>query len=362
MAKLRVAVFFGGCSDEHEISLMSAASVIRNLDRSLYDVICISIDKSGGFHHQDCQSLLDDPEMDLTVDQSLPLLSLDSRSAKKLFDVAMPILHGAIYEDGIFQGFLQALNVPYVGAGVLGSAIGMDKDISSRLAAYAGIAVTPFESFISADWQQQYESYKALIEEKLEFPVFVKPVDAGSSVGITKVKQSDDLFQAFEKAFERDCKVVVEQGVDAREIEVAVLESDEYGQPPLVSIPGEVIPHGEYYSYEAKYFDPEGASLDMPAKLSDELVAEVQALAAKVFTVLGCESMARVDFFLDKQTNQLYFNELNTLPGFTDSISLYPKLWALSGVPYQQLLTHLINLALARYDRQTKIKREVESS
>lgn len=354
--KLRVAVFFGGCSGEHEVSLRSAASVIEQLDRSCYEVVPIGIAKDGRWHQQEAPA----PGTLLTVDVSAPLVDLpiyDRSSWKNIFDVAFPVLHGALYEDGVMQGLFETLGVPYVGAGVIGSSMGMDKDISKRLAHLAGVDVAPYRQFDFPCWEENFEAYEKIIADEIQYPAFVKPVNTGSSVGISKVKHKDQLRAAFKLAFEYDNKCLVEKAIPAREIEIAVLENPIYGEPALVSLPGEIIPTHEFYSYEAKYLDDKGAVFHLPARLDSVETKRVQNLAVKLFSALSCEGMARVDFFLDKETNHLYFNELNTIPGFT-SISLYPKLWELSGRPYKQLLTDLVELALARHRRASRINRD----
>lgn len=364
--KIRVAVLYGGRSGEHEVSLQSAASVVKNLDRKHFEVVPIGIDKQGHW-------LLNNVEQMgiTTATQSLPLKTSNSialpapvqsaslRNTEKFFDVVFPVMHGVLCEDGTIQGLLELMEVPYVGAGILGSAVGMDKDVSKRLVSAMGIRVAPYITLKHGAWEQNPDHYATLIAKTLGYPVFVKPANTGSSVGVHKVKQAEELFDAIKDAFFYDVKVVVEQAIDGREIELSVLENSQYGMPPLVSIPGEVKPqHGhEFYSYAAKYLDEKGAQLLIPAPLNEQQIKKAQELAGQIFEVLECEGMARVDMFLDKQSGEFFFNEVNTLPGFTQ-ISMYPKLWEASGLVYSDLLTCLINLALARHQRKQDLKRE----
>lgn len=357
--KIRVAVLYGGRSGEHEVSLQSAASVIKNLDRDRFDVVPIGVDKQG-------QWLLNDVEQMGVVanTKSLPLqtkdakeLSLYSKQSDVQFDVVFPVMHGTLCEDGTIQGLLELMDIPYVGAGVLGSAIGMDKDVSKRLAMLANIPVAPYLVIKQGAWQTDSAPYEKLITEKLNYPVFVKPANTGSSVGIHKIRQPKDLPDAVNDAFLYDTKVLVEKALDVREIELAVLENSEQGMPPLVSVAGEIVPHHEFYSYAAKYLDENGAQLLIPAPLTKEQIERAQQLAKNIFEVLECEGMARVDLFLDKHSGEFYFNEINTIPGFTQ-ISMYPKLWEASGLPYQALLTRLIELAQKRHQCKENLKRE----
>ncbi len=370
--KIKVAVLYGGRSGEHEISLQSAASVVRHLDTQYFDIVPIGIDKQGHWHLNDMQQI--------TCDDSLKTMPLTTRNAEllpspacvakrelvvrntdatpeKIFDVVFPVMHGTLCEDGTLQGLLELADVPYVGAGVLASAVAMDKDVSKRLVAAAGIPVPPFAAIKKGAWDSNPDGYLQGISQALGYPVFVKPANTGSSVGIHKVKNADELLAAITDAFLYDTKVLVEKALNIREIELSVLENPEYGNPPLVSVAGEVVPTHEFYSYEAKYLDENGADLLIPAPLSAEKMQEAQTMAANIFELLECEGMARIDMFMDKETGALYFNEANTLPGFT-SISMYPKLWEASGILYPQLLTHLVKLALARYERKQTLKRD----
>lgn len=370
--KIRVAVLYGGRSGEHEVSLQSAASVVKNLDRERFEVVPIGIDKQGCWILNDLKQLLQDPSiaaLPLRTEASALLSApgqLASRNQKanslpneqgQLFDVVFPVLHGPLGEDGTVQGLLELTDIPYVGAGVLGSAVAMDKDIAKRLIAAAGLRVPSFIAIKQPNWQSDSQRLIQLIATQLGYPVFVKPANLGSSVGIHKVKRAEDLVAAINDAFLYDTKILVEQSINAREIELSVLENAEYGAMPLVSIPGEIVPSHEFYSYEAKYLDENGAALLIPAPLTEEQAKAAQAMAQQVFVVLECLGMARVDLFMDKDSGKFYFNEANTIPGFT-SISMYPKLWEASGIPYPELLSRLVDLALANHQRKQNLKRE----
>lgn len=380
--KIRVAVLYGGRSGEHEVSLVSATNVIQNLDRSKFEVIPIGIDKEGGWylgddvfkkeltspHHKkiiklqrEQERLLFNPDLiGKQVQQFQPntLIPL-SKNSERIFDVVFPVIHGPLCEDGTVQGLLELADVPYVGCGVLASAVGMDKDVSKRLISNAGIPVPPFITIKRGAWDHDAKVCCETIVRQLEFPLFVKPANTGSSVGVQKVKYSEDLAAAIECAFQYDIKVIVEMAIDAIEIEIAALESEENSADPIISVVGEIRPtdNHEFYSYAAKYVDEDGALLFIPADIAPELQEEARLVAKKIFTALECEGMARVDLFLERGTNRIYFNEINTIPGFTQ-ISMYPKLMAASGVSYTELLTRLITLAIARHNRKSRLSRE----
>lgn len=380
--KIRVAVLYGGRSGEHEVSLVSATNVIQYLDRSLFEVIPIGIDKQGAWYLGDdifkkelnapvpkkmlsLQStedrMLFNPEfIGKQIQQFQPKdLLPQAKHAGRFFDVVFPAIHGTLCEDGTVQGLLEFADLPYVGCGVLASSIGMDKDFSKRLVMNAGINVAPFLVIKRGQWDRAPEKFCAQVAQQIEYPVFVKPANTGSSVGVHKVKRPEDLAAAINDAFQYDVKVVVEKGLDVLELEVAVLESDEYGADPIVSVAGEVKPTGahEFYSYASKYLDENGAKLMIPAAISPELQQEVAAISKKIFATLDCEGMARIDLFLEHRTQEIYFNEINTIPGFTQ-ISMYPKLMAASGISYSELLTRLIKLALKRQERKAQLSRE----
>lgn len=359
-AKIKVAVLYGGRSAEHEVSLLSAASVIKHLDKNKFTVIPIGIDKEGSYFVNDIQQLYLNDAIVLKTKKAEHLTSLAALThhKKNQPDVVFPVLHGTFGEDGTIQGLLDILGLAYVGADVLGSAIGMDKEVAKRLAKADHIPIVPFLSFHAGLWAARKADYIKDIETKLPYPIFVKPANVGSSLGITKVKKASDLTQAIDYAFTYSTKVLVEKALDVREIEIAVLENAQWGAAPLVSCAGEIIPSHEFYSYEAKYLDVKGAALIIPAVLQEGQLQQLKSLAAKIFNCLACEGMARIDFFINKQTQEIYFNELNTIPGFT-KISMYPKLWEASGFSYQQLLTYLIELALVRHRRLSQLKRSL---
>ena len=372
--KIRVAVLYGGRSAEHEVSLQSAANVIQYLDKSRFDIVPIGIDKKGNWflgeevfkkslEHKQVPALLDHAKAWFTAEwvgkqtekQQVKELILNQEKGL-LFDVVFPVVHGALCEDGALQGLLELANLPFVGCGVLSSAIGMDKDVSKRLAVHAGISVAPYLVVKQKNWQRHPALFLNQVTEELSFPVFVKPANTGSSIGITKVKTKDHLAAAIDEAFRFDTKILVEKAISAFELELAVLESLELNQDPIVSVVGEIKTKHEFYSYEAKYLDEKGAELFIPAPISFELKEKAQAIAKKLFLILECEGMARVDLFLDQKTQQIYFNEINTIPGFTQ-ISMYPKLMDASGISYETLLTHLISLAIKRHEKRNHLIR-----
>ncbi|MDA8561774.1 D-alanine--D-alanine ligase [Gammaproteobacteria bacterium] len=378
--KIRVAVLYGGRSGEHEISLLSATNVIKGLDRTMFDVLPIGIDKQGSWFLGDdlfnkelnesevlrlqCgdDRMLFDPELIVQskpFQKNLSILANSDISRQKLFDVIFPVIHGPMCEDGTVQGLLELVEVPYVGCGVLSSSINMDKDISKRLAKSAGINTPQYLVIKCGMWDKDPDNFCEKVDTTLNFPVFVKPVNTGSSVGIHKVKTKNDLVNAINDAFNYDTKVIVEQGLDILEIEVAVLESLDPSEEPLVSMPGEVKPSSDhdFYSYDSKYKDENGAELVIPANIPQNIQDQVRDVAKNIFKVLECEGMARVDLFLERKTNKIYFNEVNTIPGFT-KISMYPKLMEASGVEYSKLLTHLIMLAMQKHTKKEKLSRE----
>jgi D-alanine-D-alanine ligase len=361
-AKIRVGIIFGGRSAEHEISILSARNVLEALDRSRFEPVLIGIDKTGRWLAQDEQRLLAgarDPRQ-ARVEAGVPLqiapaLAAPVASAAAVetrLDVVFPVLHGTLGEDGAMQGLLEVAGIPYVGAGVIGSAIGMDKDVTKRLLRDAKIPVAEFRAIrrdrFDADQRQLCGELATL-----GYPLFTKPANAGSSVGIRKVTNSEALQAALLHAFEFDDKVIAEAAVIGREIELAVLG----GQPASVSVAGEVVVNHRdgFYSYDAKYLDEQGARLELPARISASDLARAQSLALRAFDVLECEGMARVDLFL-RGDGEFLVNEINTIPGFT-AISMYPKLWALSGIPPTELVSRLIDLALQRGRRRAAIGR-----
>lgn len=367
--KKRVAVIYGGQSFEHEVSMVSAKGVIQNIDPEQFEVIPVKVEQDGSWIWGDesvckLQSPFDHlpnlSEKWAALSQTPQILpSRATRQelvhlAPKEIDVAFPLIHGVKGEDGCLQGLLEIAGIPYVGCGVLSSALGMDKHIAKELVALAGVPVGPYTVIRKFEWMRSADEILANLSQS-STPLFVKPANSGSSVGINKTTSESELKAAIQEAFLYDNKVLVEQQIEGREIELAVLENEHYGELAHVSIPGEIVPQHEFYSYEAKYMDPNGALLEIPAKLETAQIEQLQRFAVKVFSALECEGLARVDFFFNSETGQCYFNEINTVPGFTP-ISMYPKLWEASGVPYQTLLTRLLNLAIARWERKKTLQ------
>jgi len=360
--RLRVGVLFGGRSGEHEVSLNSAASVIRALDPKTYEVMPIGITKEGrwlagaGAEKLLPEVLRTGERVALTADPSIAgLMSLEQRSANPLrVDVIFPVLHGTFGEDGTVQGLLELAGLPYVGSGVLGSAVGMDKDMQKRLFLQAKLPVGDFLAVLRSRWEREPEKVRREIEKKFRYPVFIKPATLGSSVGMTKVHGRGELAAAMNFAAEFGQKIVVERAIKGREIEVSVLGNDE----PQASVPGEIVPHREFYDYAAKYLE-EGTQLLIPAKLSKAQVKRFQEFAVRAFRAVEAMGLARVDFFLEHRTGRVYVNEINTIPGFT-SISMYPKLWEASGLPYSKLLDRLIVLALEQQREKLRTKYSIE--
>ena len=360
--RLRVGVLFGGRSGEHEVSLASAASVIRGLDPEKYEAVPIGITKEGhwrigvGAQKMLPEVLRGGQAVMMTADPTnASLVSLDAAgSGGQKLDVIFPVMHGTFGEDGTIQGLLDLAGLPFVGAGVLGSAIGMDKDVAKRLLQVAKIPVVPWISVHRHEWEKNPKQIQRAVEKKFKYPVFVKPATLGSSVGMTKVHSRAELAPALNLASEFAMKILVERAMVAREIEVSVLGNNE----PKASIPGEIVPHREFYDYTAKYLE-DGTQLLIPAKLKPAQVKTIQALAVAAFRALELSGMARVDFFLEKRGGKLFLNEVNTIPGFT-SISMYPKLWEASGIPFRQLIDKLIALALEQHAEKARTKYEIE--
>ena len=377
---------FGGRSGEHEVSLLSAASVLKAIDKDKYDVVPIGITKDGRWlTATDAENLLQgklipearnlragDPETtqaaavlargEAVVVPPEPVrregglvpfqtdAALTRRASDRAInvDVIFPVLHGTFGEDGTIQGLLELADIAYVGAGVLGSAAGMDKDVMKSLLVAAGIPIVKHVTVLRSAWEKDSKKVRKIVESKLRYPVFVKPANLGSSVGISKAHDRKELGPAIEEAAKFDRKVVIEQGVGgrknkAREIECSVLGNDE----PVASVPGEIVPVKEFYDYNAKYLD-EGSELIIPAKLTKAETKKVQELAVRCFRAVDCSGLARVDFLMDPLTRKIFLNEINTMPGFT-AISMYPKLWAASGVAYPNLIDKLIQYGLERH-------------
>jgi D-alanine-D-alanine ligase len=390
MKKLRVGILFGGRSGEHEVSLLSAASVLKAIDKNKFDVLPIGISKEGRWlTSPEAERLLEgepieearhlragDPEATpgaavLAKGEAVvvppepihrekgmlpfqtPALARRATDRAINVDIIFPLLHGTFGEDGTIQGLLELAEIPYVGAGVLGSAAGMDKDVMKALFRNAGLPIVKHVTILRRDWEAEPKKTEKLVERKLKYPVFVKPANLGSSVGISKAHNRKELGPAIYEAAKFDRKMVIEEGVGgkknkAREIECSVLGNDR----PQASVPGEIVPGKEFYDYTAKYLD-EGSQLIIPAKLSETETKKVQELAIKAFQAVDCAGLARVDFLMDPKTRRLFVNEINTMPGFT-AISMYPKLWAASGLAYPDLIEKLIQLGLERHEEKKK--------
>ena len=353
MPKLRVGVIYGGRSGEHEVSIASAAAICKHLDPAKYDAVPIKIGKDGRWALTgEVPKALSAAEVHRHADSTAlqPIEPTTALSTSRI-DVVFPVLHGPYGEDGTVQGLLELANVPYVGAGVLGSAVGMDKAVMKTLFAAHGLPIVPHLTVMRREWQSDPKTITARVANELHYPVFVKPANLGSSVGISKAKNDESFREAMELALRFDKKIVIEAGVpNAREIECAVLGNDE----PEASVPGEiVVTHRDgFYSYTAKYIDADGATTKIPADLPAATVEKVQRLSVNAFRALELSGMARVDFFVDAQTNALFLNEVNTIPGFT-SISMYPKMWEASGLSFPALIDRLLTLALERHaDKQ----------
>ncbi len=359
--KLKIGVLFGGKSAEHEVSLQSALNVIEALDKNKYEVIPIGINKDGKWLLNNTSGYLlnsnnpkliklnkSNKEVALYAQSKGALTNVINSSGSKIqekIDVIFPVLHGPFGEDGSIQGLCKLAGVPYVGAGVLGSAVGMDKDVMKRLLKEAGIPICKFLILKASEKMLFKEATKTL-----GLPIFIKPANLGSSVGIHKVKNEEDWKNSLRDAFQYDSKIIIEQQIKGREIECSVLGNDK----PVASLPGEVIVNSEFYSYEAKYIDEDGATVQIPAKLPKATIKKVRELAVKTYKVLNCEGMGRVDFFV-KKNGKVFVSEINTIPGFTN-ISMYPKLWEASGLPLSKLLDKLIDLAIERFKRESKLK------
>jgi D-alanine-D-alanine ligase len=359
--RLRVGVLFGGRSGEHEVSLASAASVIRGLDPDKYEAVPIGITKEGhwligaGAQKMLPEVLRGGQRVMMTADPTdAALVRLDGSGGGTRLDVVFPAMHGTFGEDGTIQGLLDLAGLPFVGAGVLGSAIAMDKDVAKRLLQAAKIPVVPWVAVPRIEWEKNPGDVEQTIENKFQYPVFVKPATLGSSVGMTKVHSREELAPALNLAAEFAQKILVERAMVAREIEVSVLGNRE----PAASVPGEIVPHREFYDYAAKYLE-EGTQLLIPAKLKPAQVKKFQKLAVDSFRALELSGMARVDFFLEKEGGKIYLNEVNTIPGFT-SISMYPKLWEASGIPFRDLIDKLIELALEQHREKARTKYQIE--
>jgi D-alanine-D-alanine ligase len=363
--KVRVGLIFGGRSGEHEVSLASAQAVMANLDPEKYEIVPLGITKEGswllGMEPQQLSAaereaagltasalttavtLTGDP----SVRRLIPVQEGSALGSQGALDVIFPVMHGTYGEDGSLQGLLDMANIPYVGCGVLGAALGMDKEKMKMIFRSVGLPIVDYVVFRRSEWERSPETIMNALEQSLTYPIFVKPVNLGSSVGITKAHDRHELEHAINVAAEYDRKILAEQGINCREFECAVLGNDE----PLASVVGEIISSNEFYDYRAKYIDGKSQAI-IPADIPQEIAEEIRRQSIKAFVALDLSGLARVDFFLEKETGKVYVNEVNTMPGFTE-ISMYPKLWEASGLPYAQLLDRLIELAIERHeDRQ----------
>lgn len=357
--KLTIGIIFGGRSQEHEVSLMSAESVMKALDRKKYRIVPIGITKEGkwicgkgalGFLKFK-KTKKQVREVILPPDPSYGGL-LNTKTRKKIrLDCVFPVLHGPYGEDGTIQGLLELANIPYVGAGVLASSIGTDKVVHKQLFRQAGLPVVKYLWFKQTELGKVKGGIIFNVEKEIGYPCFVKPASLGSSIGISKVKKRRELNLAIHTAFKYDNKILIEEAIEGREIECSVL-GNEY---PEASLPGEIIPQREFYDYKAKYIDGASKTLAPAPNLTQRQIKKIQDLAIRAFKACDCSGMARVDFLLQKKPYKIYVNEINTIPGFT-SISMYPKLWEVSGIPYSELLDRLIQLALERHKTKAKLK------
>ena len=350
--KMRVGVIFGGRSGEHEVSLRSAESVINAMDKSRYAVVPIGITQEGKWLVSgDAKTMLPQTVMASNNHRQVAIIGdptrqgltrLDAGTSEPL-DVVIPVLHGTYGEDGTIQGLLEMAGVPYVGCGVLASATGMDKVVMKQLFAQAGLTVIDYEWFLRSSWEENAQAIIKQINRKLGFPVFVKPANLGSSVGISKAKDKEELRASINDAARYDRRIIVERAVVGREIEVSLLGNDH----PMASLPGEIITGHEFYDYEDKYVDTTSRT-EVPARLPKKILERIQRDAVKAFQAIDGSGLARVDFFVEHETNRVIINEINTMPGFT-SISMYAKMWEASGISYSELIDRLIALAIERH-------------
>ena len=360
---VNLLLLYGGKSGEHEISLISAASVLTHLDTTKYRIIPVGIDKDGRCYLNDYHELLNYKE-------SLPVVAPLSRPLESLFvngrlaidaDVVFPVVHGPLYEDGCLQGLLELADVAYVGCGVLASAIGMDKDMARRVACVNGVHAARYRLFTWHAQQAEIESFCQKTADELGWPLFIKPCSMGSSVGIHKANNMAELIAAINDARRYDDEILIEEFIVSREIELAVLENAALHKKPKVSLPGEIRVHHPdgFYSYTAKYLESEQTELLVPAALDEKIIPRLQQAAADIFTSLKCKGMARIDFFVNDKNGKIYFNEINTIPGFT-SISMYPRMWQASGLSYAALLDSLIGLAMMHHDCRQQLVRHYQ--
>ncbi|MCH8326364.1 MAG: D-alanine--D-alanine ligase [Bacteroidetes bacterium] len=345
--KLKIGVIFGGRSGEHEVSIVSAQSVIKTLDKKKYEVIPIGITKDG-------LGVAKNPVQALKSGKKIKGTRLMPEDLLKRLDVIFPVLHGPYGEDGTIQGMLELANLPYVGAGVLGSALAMDKVIQKQLCNAAGLQSVPFDWFLAKDWKKNQNAILNRLGKTLKYPMFVKPANMGSSVGISKAENKKELIKGINDAIQYDRKILIEQGIEnIYEIEIAVLGNDD----PEASVLGEIIPSGEFYDYDAKYVDGKTKEIANTKALPKNVVKKIQHMAIEAFKAVNLSGMARIDFIVTKKGHKIYLNEINTIPGFT-SISMFPKLWQASGLSYSQLIDKLIELAIERHKEKNQLSTE----
>ena len=347
MSKIKLCLLFGGRSAEHEVSITSARSIFANLNPDKFDIVSVYIARSGNWRIVESPKL---PAEQLNSDSFFSFLPWTDGSPGPTFeaDIYFPVLHGPYGEDGTIQGFFEMADVPYVGAAVLASSAGMDKVVSKALFRQWNLPVVNYSVLWESDWRIDKEEHLVKIQTAFDLPLFVKPTNLGSSVGISKVTDYMQLDTAIEKAFQFDRRAMIEEGIQGRELECSVLGNEN----PKASLPGEIIPFNEFYDYQDKYKDGKTA-FGIPAELSAETIEDIQRISVDAFKSIDGSGMARVDFFLQDQTQKIYLNEINTIPGFTE-ISMYPKLWEVSGLPYSQLLEELVSLGFERHSRRKK--------
>lgn len=346
-----IAIIFGGQSSEHEVSRRSAESVIRNIDGSKYDIMLIGITKDGRWlEYNGPVDKIGNGEWQTIAEANSDIGSFNllNGNYKEKINAVFPVLHGCNGEDGTIQGVLELAGIPYVGSGVLGSALGMDKAYSKLLFEIEGIPQGGYLVFNRKTMKSDTNAIIKKVEVTLGYPCFIKPCNAGSSVGVNKASNEEQLIRALEIAFQHDRKVLVEEFIDGREIECAVLGNDN----PIASVLGEIVPGNDFYDYNAKYID-NNSKTQIPAQLPDKTTEKIREYAVRAFKVLGCAGLSRVDFFVHNKTGEIYINEINTLPGFTN-ISMYPQLWEASGIAYKDLISKLIDLAIERYEEGFK--------
>jgi D-alanine-D-alanine ligase len=361
--KLKVGVIFGGRSSEHEVSLASATSVIKALDKEKYDVVMIGISKEGKWlssgktlqllKENQTGNFIYNEKVLLPDPQQKGLVEIKNRTftSSEQIDVIIPIMHGLYGEDGTIQGLFELANIPYVGAGVLASSVGMDKIIQKNLFIQAELPVSDFLWFHYDNYLKDSLNWIEKIENKLKYPCFIKPANSGSSVGINKAHDRKELIEFIKEAAQYDVKILVEEGVpNVREIECSVLGNEN----PIASVLGEIIPSNEFYDYDSKYVDGKSECI-IPAKLPEDITQKIRKYAIEAFNCIDCSGMARADFFVSSKTNDIFINEINTIPGFT-SISMYPKLWEATGIKYSELLDKLIELAIEKFEKKANLK------